>query len=115
MDVIDPKDIDRLRKLGATEQLQGGVEGVRLTAQFRGTPASRDRRAWKSELEQWERHLSDEVKKFGAHTVDGSLSMSGQTVELVVPVKDLEAAVRKLAEDDVDVRLTQERTIDPNY
>ena len=41
--------------------------------------------------------------------------MSGQTVELVVPVKDLEAAVQKLSEDDVGVRLTEERTIDPNY
>ena len=115
MDEIDPKDIDKLRQLGATEQLQGGVEGVRLTAQFRGAPASRDRRAWKSTLEEWERRLADEMKQFGAHTVDGSLSMSGQTVELVVPVKGLEATVRKLAKDDVGVRLSKERTIDPNY
>jgi hypothetical protein len=115
MDKIDQNDIEKLRKLGAIEQLQGGEEGVRLTAQFRGAPATPDRRAWKSTLEEWERHVSGQMKQFGAHTVDGSLSMSGQTVQLIVPVKDLEAAVRKLSEDDIDVRLTQERTIDPNY
>jgi hypothetical protein len=115
MDEIDPKEIDKLRKLGATEDLQGGVEGVRLTAQFRGSPMTHDRDAWKFALQEWERHLADQIKQFGAHTVDGSLSMSGQTVELVVPVKDLEATVRKLAEDDVGVRLSRERTIDPNY
>jgi uncharacterized protein HemX len=112
---IDQNEIDKLRKLGATVQLDDGGEGVRLTAQFRGTPESRDRQAWKSTLEEWERHLSDKMKPFGGHMVDGSLSLSGQTVELVVPVKDLEAAVRKLSDDDIGVRLTQERTIDPNF
>ena len=72
MDKIDEKEIDRLRKLGAVEELKDGVEGVRLTAQFRGAPTSQDRASWNSSLKDWERALGEGLQQFGAHTVDGS-------------------------------------------
>lgn len=112
---IDKTEIEKLRKLGAMETTRGGEEGVRLTAQFRGAPSTPDRKAWKETLEQWERRLDEKIRPFGAATVDGSLSTSGQSVELVVPVKDLDAAVKALSDDDIGLRLSRERKVDPKY
>lgn len=113
--MIEKRDIERLCRMDMTERCSNGAQGVRLTAQYPGRPASRDRAAWSSTLQAWERDLDADLRPFGACTVDGTLSYSGQTVEILVPLDEIDATVQHLQQDDVDVRLQEERRIDPGY
>lgn len=113
--MIDKRDIARLCRLAQTVQLGNGVQGVRLTAQYPGHPTGRDQQAWTVTLREWQRHLDDDLRPFGACTVEGTLSYSGQTVEILVPLDEVDATVQRLRQEDVDVRLQEERRIDPDY
>ncbi|MFS4438904.1 hypothetical protein ACMA5I_11880 [Paracoccaceae bacterium GXU_MW_L88] len=115
MDRLGPQEIEKLAASGETETLPGGAPGLRLTAQYPGRPTTRDRSEWAAELQKWEQHLAEDIREMGGDTVDGSLSMSGQTVELLVPLDVVEVTVRKLESQNIAVTLQRERRVDPSY
>ena len=114
MDRIDRRAIEKLRRLGMTESLADGAEAVRVTAQYSGRPSSPNRKAWTERLTSWERQIADDAGRMGAELVEGSLSVSGQTVELLVPITRLESLRCALERDEVRVRLLEEHDVDPS-
>ncbi|QLH38122.1 MAG: hypothetical protein HWD60_02880 [Defluviicoccus sp.] len=107
----DRSDLKKLRRLGLIKRMSDGTEAVKITAQYRGAPASSDRLAWKAEIEAWQDSLSDKLTKVGAEIVPNSLSLSAQTVEAVVPTLRLDEIVKHLQDEDVRVDLVVPRQV----
>ncbi|KJJ99593.1 MULTISPECIES: hypothetical protein [Pseudomonas] len=101
--MVETREIEKLRQLGLTEQTSAGVEAVRVTAQCRLSAAGYTRDKWRSALLDWECGIEQQLASHGAELVPGSLSVSGQTVEVVVPIDQLSSVVAEMA--DADVRI----------
>ena len=107
----DQNDLEKLRRLGLVRTMPDGTEAVRITAQYRGAPASPDRHAWRVEMEAWQDVLSGKLANFGAEIVPNSLSLSAQTVEAVVPTLRLDEVAKNLNNEDVRVDLVVPRQV----
>lgn len=110
---VDKRQIERMLALDQTDTLSDGEPGLRFTAHYAGRPSSRDRALWAQQLRTWQRRLAADLKDVGVEQVEGSLSLSGQTVELVVPLKRLEDILKTLDDRGIDVVLLREHGIDP--
>ncbi|KAB1068595.1 hypothetical protein [Methylobacterium planeticum] len=107
----DHSDLEKLRRLGLVRRTADGAEAVKVTAQYRGAPVSRDRQAWKAEMEAWQKGLDGKLAKHGAEIVPNSLSLSAQTVEAVVPTMQLDAITNELKGEDVRVDIVVPRQV----
>ncbi|AWN34675.1 hypothetical protein [Methylobacterium radiodurans] len=105
----DQNALEKLRRLGLVHQTADGAEAVTVTAQYRGSPASSDRNAWRAEMEAWQQNLDGTLAQHGAELVPDSLSLSAQTVEALVPTAQLDALATALKTDNVRVDLVVPR------
>jgi hypothetical protein len=105
----DQYALEKLRRLGLVHQMADGAEGVTITAQYRGSPASNDRTAWKAEMEAWKEDLDGTLAKHGAELVPNSMSLLAQTVEALVPTSKLDELASALKTDNVRVDLVVPR------
>lgn len=96
---MDAKVIEQLRRNQSLHTLADGREAVDVTLQFTGrVPAlSRpERKAWLSaRFSRVDQRLG---RRIGVKP--GSLSVSGQTIEAVVPVDELDQVEAQLAHDE---------------
>lgn len=109
---MDLKLLKKLRQLGAIEHLDAGADGVRVSLQCRLklTEQSRIRRrdVLKSEFER----IADDLSKEGVKVDLDSISVSGQTVEAVLPLDKYDDLTDKLSKQDVRVDpLTTEQIV----
>jgi len=98
---LDKRIIDKMRRLGLTEQSSTGAETVRLSAQCTAPLFKHDRAQRRAFLDRWRRELDEKLKKHGGEVITDSLSMTAQTVDVRVPVDSLEAAEKEMAEEDI--------------
>jgi hypothetical protein len=100
---MEMKLLKKLRQIGAIEHLDAGVDGVRVSLQCRlklTDPSRTGRRnILKSEFERIARDLSKE----GAKVDLDSISVSGQTVEAVLPLDKYDHLTDALSKQDVRV------------
>ncbi len=108
MPKIDYSEFEKRIAQGFTEKLSDGRNGLRFTARMKERPKTRDRDQWKLLVQLWQNQLAEQIADVGIEVVPGSLSHSGQTTELLVPVDQLEAAMRKLSDQDLEVRLQKD-------
>lgn len=96
---MDPNVVARLRRHQATRELPDGRQAVDVTVQYVGTVPATTRAQRRAFLE--ERFEEVARQEHGHLTVQpDSLSVSGQTVDALVPVDDLETMERRLAGAD---------------
>ncbi|NLD69777.1 MAG: hypothetical protein GX644_13315 [Limnobacter sp.] len=102
-------EIEKLRRLGLVERLPDGAEAVRLTVQCRRPVAGQSRERWRDALLDWQRDIGRRLADHGGCLVQDSLSVSGQTVEAIVPVDELPAVCNAMAGCDARVDLLMPR------
>ena len=102
-------EIEEMRRLGLTERTEGGEEAVRVSVQCRRAACGHSREGWRGVLQEWEREVGQALARHGAQLVQGSLSVSGQTVEALVPVGELTAICDEMARRDARVDLLRRR------
>ena len=90
-------EIEKMRRLGLVERTPDGAEAVRLTVQCRSSAAGQSRENWRETLLDWQRDIGRRLADHGASLVHGSLSVSGQTVEAIVPLDELPAVCEVMA------------------
>lgn len=100
---MDIKLLNKLRQLGAIEHTDAGADGVRVSLQYRSrlTDSSRARRRdiLKNEFERIAHDLVSEGVKVDLE----SMSISGQTVEAVLPVDKYDHLTDELNKQNVRV------------
>ena len=96
-------EIAKMRRLGLVERTPDGAEAVRLTVQCRRSAAGQSRQSWREMLLDWQRDIGRRLADHGASLVQGSLSLSAQTVEAIVPVDELPAVCESM--DDCGARV----------
>lgn len=94
-------DLDKLHQRGLTEQTSRGEQGVRLTAQCRAPLFDHSRQERRAILESWQKTLQDRLTNYRAELVPDSLSVLGQTVEVIVPLETLQSAEADIAGDGI--------------
>lgn len=100
---MDLKLLKKLRELGAIEHLEAGADGVRVSLQYRSrlTEPSRDRRR-DILISEFKRIAHDLITE-GAKVDLNSISVSGQTVEAVLPLDKYDQLTDELSKQDVRV------------
>ena len=107
--MVEPSEIDKMRRLGLTERTSSGAEAVRLSVQCRLQAEGQTRESWHGTLLDWERQIERRLARHGAVLVEGSLSFSGQTVEAIVPIDELPSVFDEMADCEVRVDLLNPR------
>ncbi len=105
---MDPEKLEKLRRAHAVRRLPDGREGVSVTIQYRGEMPAVPRTARREWLEHEIARVVRSVECEGAVVVPESVSVSGQTMEAIVPAGELENLESRLAAAncrmDVNVR-----------
>ncbi|SPO65039.1 hypothetical protein [Pseudomonas sp. JV241A] len=109
--MVETREIEKLRQLGLTEHTSAGVEAVRVTAQCRRSAVGFTRDKWRSALLDWESEIEQQLASHGGELIQGSLSVSGQTVEAVVPIVELSSVVAEMADSDVRIDIVTPRQV----
>ena len=91
-------------------KLDNGKEAVALGVQFTGTPPQLDRPARKAWLAEHFSGIETKLGKHEAHLKADTMSLSGQSVEMLVPVEELDS-VAKILEDSAH-RVTVVKKVD---
>jgi hypothetical protein len=97
---MDAKVVEKLRRNQSLHELPDGREGLDVTLQFVGDVPDASRR----ERRDWlERRFSTVQRQFGERVgvKPGSLSVSAQTVEAVVPLDEFDELCEQLSREDV--------------
>jgi hypothetical protein len=97
---MDNHIIEKMRRLGLTEQNASGAETLRLSAQLKAPLFNRDRQQRQDLLDKWQNQLQQKLEKHGGEVIPNSLSLTGQTVDIRVPVESLEAAEQEMSSED---------------
>jgi hypothetical protein len=100
---MDNHKIQKLRNLGAISRLDTGEEGVRVSLQYKPRLDEPSRTARRDILHREFEKIASECLSEGTQVDLGSLSVSGQTVEAVLPVKNYDRLVNDLEQKDVRV------------
>ena len=109
--MVELDKIEKMRRLGLTDRTSAGAEAVRVTAQCRGALAGHSRESWRSTLQAWERDVERKLASHGGELVKGSLSITGQTVEAIVPVDELPSIVDEMTDSNVRLDVVVPRQI----
>lgn len=107
--MIDENSIDMLRARGLIERTKAGEEAVRVTAQCRRPFAKTDYATLREAMRDWEKSITAAFAKHGGEVVPGSLSILGQTIELLVPAKEIALIDHELAKEEVRLDLVEQR------
>lgn len=108
---MDPKVLDKLYKLGAVDRLPNGQDGVRVSLQYRSRLTSGSRSDRRDLLKQAFEDIAKDIVSDGAEVDLDSISVSGQTVEAILPVTQYDDITDKLNQQNVRVDLVEERQI----
>lgn len=108
MPKVNKSELEKRIAQGFTEELSDGRLGLRFTARMKGRPRTRDRDQWKRVLQLWQNQLAENTNDVGIEVIPSSLSYSGQTTEFLVPVEQLENAMHKLKDQNVEFRLQKD-------
>lgn len=108
---MDPKVLDNLYKLGAVDRLPNGQDGVRVSLQYRSRLTSGSRSSRRDLLKQTFEDIAKDIVSDGAEVDLNSLSVSGQTVEAILPVDQYDDITDKLNQQNIRVDLVQERQV----
>lgn len=100
---MDDYKIQKLRNLGAISSLPTGKEGVRVSLQYKPRLDEPSRGARRDILHREFEKIAAECAQEGTQVDLGSLSVSGQTVEAVLPVEAYDRLVNDLEQKDVRV------------
>lgn len=84
---MDRKEIDKLRALGLTEETAAGKEAVRVSLQLRRKLFDKTLDERRLVLQAWQQQIGASLMRRGAELVPDSLSITGQSIEAVVPVE----------------------------
>lgn len=109
--MIDVDKIEKLRVRGLVERTSDGLEAVRVTAQCRLAFDKTDYAALRETMQQWEKSIAAKFARHGGEVVPGSLSVAGQTIELLVPAKTLASIDRELDKEGVRLDLIEEHSV----
>lgn len=99
--MLTRNDPDKLHRRGLTERTSRGEQRVRLTAQCPAPLLDHSRQERRAVLESWQKTLQDRLANYRAELVPDSLSVLGQTVEVIVPLATLQSAEADIAGDEI--------------
>jgi hypothetical protein len=108
---MDDQLLQQLRNLGATARLASGEEGVRVSLQYRARLAEPSRAARRELLHREFQSIAAELVPKGTEVDLGSLSISGQTVEAVLPLREYDHLVDDLKKRQVRVDALLDRQV----
>lgn len=108
---MDPKLVSKLEALGMTESLPGGREGVRVALHYEPRLSVKNRDARRAELGSRFAGAEERIRPMGAIVDPTSLSVSGQSVEAVLPIGAYDDLVRGLADEHISVTPLVSRTV----
>ena len=108
---MDAKVLDKLYKLGAVERLPTGEDGVRVSLQYQSKFTEPSRSHRRNALQTTFENISKAIHSEGAQIDMKSLSVSGQTVEAVLPIDKYDNIAAKLNEQDVRVDLLTDKQV----
>lgn len=103
------EEVERLRQLGLIEHTEAGAEAVRVTAQFHISDRKRSRTLLREALLDRQKAVQPILQECEAAIVPDSLSVSGQLVEMVVPVSRLEDLSAAMSGEGVRIDLISPR------
>jgi hypothetical protein len=110
---MDKDLVQRLRDLGAIARLETGQEGVRVSLHYKPRLEEPSRSARRDILQREFQKIASEVVPEGTEVHLESLSISGQTVEAVLPLGDYDRVVDDLEQREVRVDALVDRQIVP--
>ena len=108
---MDAKVLDKLYKIGAVERLPDGQDGVRVSLQYRGPMTNPSRSHRRDLLKQTFEDIARSIASEGAEVDLDSVSVSGQTVEAILPVAKYDDIESKLLEQNILVDLNIDRQV----
>ena len=103
--------IKNLIKSGNVERLSTGEEGVRVSLQYELKLTEPSRSARLNILRAKFECIAKQIKLQGAEVDLNSISVSGQTVEAILPIDRWEQIFKKLSEEKIRVDLLIDRQI----
>lgn len=109
---MDSKLLERVYKLGAVERLATGQDGVRVSLMWDSTLSQPSRSARRDLLKQKFESTANDIIPDGAEVDLNSISVSGQTVEAVLPINNFDQITDKLKQQSIRVAvLTNEQVL----
>jgi hypothetical protein len=108
---MEQERFERLLREGAQRQLGEGSAGIAVSLQYLPALGEPSRQKRKQFLEAKFKELASALEMEGGSWDPGSLSVSGQTVEAVIPVSKYEALVEALKRRRVRVDPLVERQV----
>lgn len=107
---MDAKVLKKLYDTGAIDRLSNGQDGVRVSLQYQSaTSGSRSSR--RTLLKQAFKDIAKEIVSEGAEVDLDSISVSGQTVEAILPVDNYDNIAGKLNQQNIRVDLVQVKQV----
>jgi hypothetical protein len=110
---MDEHKIQKLRNLGAISRLSTGEEGVRVSLQYKRRLEDPSRAVRRDILNKEFQKIASECAAEGTDVDLGSLSVSGQTVEAVLPVQHYDRLVNDFERREIRVDDLVDRQIVP--
>ncbi len=110
---MDEHKIQKLRNLGAISRLSTGAEGVRVSLQYKPRLGEPSRSARRDILQREFQKIASESAPEGTQVDLSSLSVSGQTVEAVLPVEHYDRVVSDLEQREIRVDELIDRQVVP--
>jgi hypothetical protein len=107
---MDRSLLEKLRRNQSLRTMSDGREGVAVTVQYVGDPPRATRGERRNWLQDLFAQLSDRLGS-GLEITPDSLSLSGQTVEAVVPVAELDALSDRLSGEQFRLDVSQSRQV----
>ncbi len=108
---MEKRLLDYLTRMDAFESLESGAKGVRVSLQCPGAPSPGSRAERRASLEQQFSTIADNLASKGARVEMGTISVSAQTVEAVLPVDDYDDVKHDLEENGIRVDPVVDRQI----
>ena len=109
---MDAKLLERLHQLGAIDRLSNGQDGVRVTLMWTARMTEPSLSARRDLLLQKFECTANNILPDGAEVDLSSISISGQTVEALLPIDNYDYLTDKLKQQSVRVDpLTRERLV----
>lgn len=102
---MDSKVLEKLYKLGAIDKLANGRDGVRVSLMWKTTLPAASRSTRRSMLRQKFENVANDIRAYGAEVDLDSVSISGQTVEAILPIDKYDEISDKLKKEDIRVDL----------
>ena len=108
---MDSKVLEKLYKLGAVDRLANGQDGVRVSLMCSLTLSQTSRSARRDLLRQKFESAANDILPDGAEVDLNSISVSGQTVEAVLPIDNYDDITDKLKQQSIRVDLLTKKQV----